>query len=61
MLKNMLGKMTLLMTSLGSSAVWAHPGFHNETVHAHLGIDHFLVVLVIGIIGSLAGYYLYKR
>ena len=52
MLNNILKTMTLL-ACLFAPAAYAHTGIHNGMYHPLSGVDHFLVVLIIGIISAI--------
>jgi len=51
---------SLFIGGLFTSNVFAHTGFHNEIYHPMSGVDHFLVVLAIGVITGIA-IYCYKK
>jgi len=52
MLMRMMKKIALLFC-LSISTVFAHTGVHNEIYHPLSGVDHFLVVLMIGAIAGV--------
>jgi len=52
MLKIMMKKIALL-SCLPISTVFAHTGAHNEIYHPQSGVDHFLVVLMIGAVAAV--------
>jgi len=54
-------QIALLIISLASSTAFAHTGLHNHIYHPLSGLDHFLVVLIIGMLAGTAAYYLYKK
>jgi hydrogenase/urease accessory protein HupE len=54
-------QIALLIISLASSTAFAHTGFHHNIYHPLSGLDHFLVVLVIGMLAGTTAYYLYKK
>jgi len=54
-------QITLLIISLASSTAFAHTGLHNNIYHPLNGLDHFLVVLIIGMLTATIVYYLYKK
>ena len=52
----------LLITSLYSATTFAHTGHGNNNIfHSHNGSDHFLVILIIGLLIGFATYYVYKK
>lgn len=61
MMKKYIINITLLLTSMVSSAALAHTGFHNDIYHPLSGIDHFLVMLIVGLLAGVATYYFYKK
>jgi len=48
----MLKKITL-MSCFSVSTAFAHTGVHNDIYHPLSGIDHFLVVLMIGVAAGI--------
>jgi len=52
MLMRMMKKIVLL-SCLPISTVFAHTGVHNEIYHPLSGVDHFLIVLMIGAIAGV--------
>jgi len=61
MIKKHIHKIAMLAGTLLSSSTFAHTGLHNEIYHPLSGVDHFLVVLIIGLVAGVASYYLYKK
>ena len=49
-----------LIPFLFSTSAYSHTGLHTELFHPMSGIDHFLVVLAIGVISGVA-FYLHKK
>lgn len=52
MLNNILKVMTFL-ACLFAPAAYVHAGVHNGIYHPLSGVEHFLVVLIIGIISAI--------
>lgn len=46
-----------LTTFLFSTSAFSHTGVHTELFHPLSGIDHFLVILAIGVISGIVFYY----
>ncbi|MCK5336652.1 MAG: HupE/UreJ family protein [Gammaproteobacteria bacterium] len=61
MFKKLFGKIALLSASVASSTAFAHTGIHNELYHPLSGVDHFLVILIIGLLAAITTYYFYKK
>ena len=63
MMKNKISKLiTFLLTSLISTLTFAHPGHGNNNIfHTHDGLDHIFVMFIIGVLISIAAYYIYKK
>ena len=52
---------TVLFTNLFSTPLWAHTGYHNEIHHPLIGVDHFIVILIIGLVTSFISYYFFRK
>ena len=61
MFKNIFGKIALSASSLISSPAFAHTGIHNDVYHPLSGVDHFLVILIIGLLTGITLYYFYRK
>lgn len=48
---------TALTVFLSSTNAFSHTGVHTELYHPMSGLDHFLVILAIGVISGIAYYY----
>jgi len=53
----MIKIITALSLTLSSTNAFSHTGLHTELYHPMSGVDHFLVILAIGIISGIAFYY----
>jgi hydrogenase/urease accessory protein HupE len=60
MFKKLL-KIALLSASVASSTAFSHTGIHNELYHPLSGADHFLVILIVGLLAAITTYYFYKK
>ena len=61
MIKNHLSKIAFLVSSLVSSNIFAHTGFHNEIYHPISGLDHFTTLLIIALSAAGTALYFYKK
>lgn len=46
-----------IATMLLSTSAYSHTGVHTELFHPMSGVDHFMVILAIGVISGIAFYY----
>lgn len=53
----MIRKSITIATLLFSTSAYSHTGLHTGLFHPLSGVDHFLVILVIGVISGIAYYY----
>ena len=65
-MKKMMKKIAFITGSLVSTTTVAHTGFHNNTIyndgfHSLSGIDHFLLILIIGLLATAVTYHFYKK
>ena len=56
-MKKLLIQKLVLLTVLVSPIASAHTGVHTGLFHPLSGVDHFMVVLVIGVISGMAVYF----
>jgi len=56
-MKKIIKNTTTFVTALCSPTAFSHTGVHTELYHPLSGVDHFLVILAIGVISGIAFYY----
>jgi hydrogenase/urease accessory protein HupE len=61
MKKITIKKIVPLLACLASPAVFAHTGIHTGIYHPLSGVDHFLMLLIGGLLAGVATYYFYKK
>lgn len=53
----MIRSSVALTAFLLSTNAYSHTGVHTELFHPMSGVDHFIVILAIGVISGIAFYY----
>ncbi|MCW8935033.1 MAG: HupE/UreJ family protein [Gammaproteobacteria bacterium] len=53
----MIKTIIALTALLFSTSAYSHTGVHTELFHPMSGVDHFLVILAIGVVSGLAFYF----
>lgn len=61
MINKALQTIALVFIGLIASPALAHTGFHNRVYHPLSGVDHFIVILIVGLLAVVSGYYFYKK
>ncbi len=61
MINRIIQALSLLLIGLIASPTFAHTGVHNSAYHPLSGVDHFLVALIVGLLVTVSGYYIFKK
>ena len=56
-MKKFIKNTTTIVATFCSSTAFSHTGVHTELYHPMSGVDHFLIILAIGVISGIAFYY----